>query len=47
VDERWGTYGLWLESLDEDAVEQRDEGLDVFKGSGGLCGCVNGSAGSA
>jgi hypothetical protein len=40
LDERWETYGLWFESLDEDAVEQRDEGLDVFEGSGGLvCVC--------
>lgn len=27
-----GTYGLWLEPLDEDAVEERDDRLDGLEG---------------
>lgn len=33
-----GSFGLGLESLDEDSVEQRLESLDVLEGSG-HCGC--------
>lgn len=33
-----GSLGLGLDALDEDAVEERCEGLDGLGGDGGLCG---------